>query len=58
MFDINMGSLVLQRLSFFSNIALKRTTNSIEIWRNILNPQKMSLDGAPGMDNPWELKQR
>ena len=33
MFDINMGSLVLQRLGFFSDIALKRTTNSIEIWR-------------------------
>jgi len=44
MFDINIGSLVLQRLSFFSNIALKRTTNSIEIWRNILNPDKM-MDG-------------
>jgi len=44
MFDINMGSLVLQRLGFFSNIALKRTTNSIEIWRNILNPDKM-MDG-------------
>jgi len=44
MFDINMGSLVLQRLGFFSNIALKRTTNSTEIWRNILNPDKM-MDG-------------
>jgi len=44
MFDINMGSLVLQRLGFFSNIALKRTTNSIEIWRNNLNPDKM-MDG-------------
>jgi len=44
MFDINMGSLVLQRLGFFSNIALKRTTNSIEIWRNILNLDKM-MDG-------------
>jgi len=39
-----MGSLVLQRLGFFSDIALKRTTNSIEIWRNILNPDKM-MDG-------------
>jgi len=44
MFDINIGSLVPQRLGFFSNIALKRTTNSIEIWRNILNPDKM-MDG-------------
>ena len=43
-FDINMGSLVLQRLGFFSNIALKRTTNSTEIWRNILNLDKM-MDG-------------
>jgi len=43
-FDTNMGSLVLQRLGFFSDIALKRTTNSIEIWRNILNPEKM-MDG-------------
>jgi len=44
MFDINVGSLVLQRLGFFNNIALKCTTNSIEIWRNILNPDKM-MDG-------------
>jgi len=44
MYDINMGSLVLQRLGFFSDIALKRTTNSIEIWRNILNADKM-MDG-------------
>jgi len=44
MFDINIGSLVLQRLGFFSDTALKRTTNSIEIWRNILNPDKM-IDG-------------
>ena len=43
-FDINVDSLVLQRLGFFNNIALKRTTNSIEIWRNILNPDKM-MDG-------------
>jgi len=39
-----LGSLVLQRLGFFSDIALKRTTNSIEIWRNILDPEKM-MDG-------------
>jgi len=44
MFDTNLGSLVLQRLGFFSDIALKRTTNSIKIWRNILNPEKM-MDG-------------
>jgi len=44
MFDTNIGSLVLQRLGFFSDNTLKRTTNSMEIWRNILNPDKM-IDG-------------
>jgi len=44
MFDTNIGSLVLQRLYFFSDNALKRTTNSIEICHNILNPDKM-MDG-------------
>jgi len=43
-FDTNVGSLVLQRLGYFSDTVLKRTTNSIEIWRNILNPEKM-MDG-------------
>jgi len=43
-FDTNVGSLVLQRLGFFSDMVLKRTKNSIEIWRNILNPEKM-MDG-------------
>ena len=43
-FDTNLGSLVLQRLVFFSYMALKRTTNSMEIWRNILNPENM-MDG-------------
>ena len=43
-FDTNPGSLVMQRLGFFSNKAPKRTTNSIEIWRNILDPEKM-MDG-------------
>jgi len=43
-FDTNLGSLVLQRLGFFSEMVFKRTTNSIEIWRNILNPEKM-MDG-------------
>ena len=40
-FDTNLGSLVLQRLGFFSNMVFKRTTNSIEIWRNIFHPEKM-----------------
>jgi len=44
MFHTNLGSLVLQRLGFFGDIALKRITNSIEIWRNILNPGEM-MDG-------------
>jgi len=41
MFDTSLGSLVLQRLGFFGDMALKRTTNSFEIWRNILYPEKM-----------------
>ena len=51
-FDINIGSLVLQRLGFFSDTELRRTTN----------PDKMmngeSLNGAPRMDNQWEPKER
>jgi len=43
-FDTKLGSLALQRLGFFSDMVLKRATNSIEIWRNILNPEKM-MDG-------------
>ena len=43
-FDTNLGSRVLQRLGFFSDMVLKRTTNQIEIWRNILNLEKM-MDG-------------
>ena len=44
MFDTSLGSLVLQRLGFFGDMALKRTTNSFEVWRNMLNPEKM-MDG-------------
>jgi len=44
MFDTNIGSLVFRRLGFFSDNTLKRTTNSSEIWRNILNWDKM-MDG-------------
>ena len=44
MFDTHIGSLVLQRLGFFSDDILKRTTNSSKIWRNILNSDKM-MDG-------------
>jgi len=43
-FDTNLGSLVIQRLIFFGDMALQRTTHSIEIWRNILNPEEM-MDG-------------
>jgi len=39
--DANSGSLFLQRLGFFGDMALKRTTNSYEVWRDILNPEKM-----------------
>jgi len=41
MFDTSIGSLVLQRLGFFSDNTLKRTTNSSEIWRNILHSDKI-----------------
>ena len=40
-FDANSGSLFLERLGFFGDMALKRTTNSYEVWRDILNPEKM-----------------
>ena len=44
MFNSNSGSLLLQRLGFFEDKALKRTTTSYEVWRNILNPETM-MDG-------------
>ena len=40
-FYANSGSLFLQRLGFFDDMALKRTTNSCEVQRDILNPEKM-----------------
>jgi hypothetical protein len=43
-FDIEVGTLVLQRLGFFNDSIQKCTTNSFEIWRNILDPDKM-MDG-------------
>ena len=43
-FDANSGSSFLQRLGFFGDMALKRTTNSYEVWRDILNPERM-MDG-------------
>ena len=43
-FDAKSGSLFLQRLRFFGDMALKRTTNSYKVWRDILNPEKM-MDG-------------
>jgi len=54
-FDINVGSLVLQRLDFFSDIELERTTNSIEIWRNILNPEKMMNGEALTVLLEWTI---
>jgi len=44
MFYANSGSLLLQRLGFFGDMALKCTTNSYEVLQNILNPEKM-MDG-------------
>jgi len=44
MLDTDTGRLVLQRLGFFGDNHLKRTTNSYEIWRNILHPDRM-MDG-------------
>jgi len=43
-FDANSGFLFLQRLGFFGDMALKRTTNSYKVWRDMLNPEKM-MDG-------------
>ena len=40
-FDSQVGTHVLQRLGFFMDSISKRTTNSYEIWQNILNPDKM-----------------
>jgi len=58
--DANSGSLFLQRLGFFGDMALKRTTNSYEVWRDNLNPEKMmngarGTDGVTGMNNLWVL---
>ena len=44
MFDTGTGRLVLQRLGFFGDNHLKHTTNSYEIWRNILHSDRM-MDG-------------
>jgi len=44
MFDTSTCSLVLQRFGFFGDNILKRTTNSSEIWRNILHSDK-KMDG-------------
>jgi len=40
-FDANSDCLLLQRLGFFGNMALKRTTNSFQVCRDILNLGKM-----------------
>jgi len=39
-FDANSDCLFLKRLGFFGDMALKRTTNSFQVWRDILNPGK------------------
>jgi len=57
MLDTGTGLLVLQRLGFFGDNHLKRTTNSYEIWRNILhfgqNDGWRNPDGSPRVDNTW-----
>ena len=40
-FDANSGCFLLQRLGFFGDMTLKRTTNSFQVWQDILNPGKM-----------------
>jgi len=40
-FDANSNCWVLQQLGFFGDMAPKRTTNSFQVWRDILNPEKM-----------------
>ena len=53
--DSQVGTHVLQRLGFFNDSILKRTTNSFEIWQNILNPDKMmNGETLTGMDTSWE----
>ena len=42
-FDANSDCWFLQRLGFFGDMALKRTTNSFQVWRDILNPGKMMM---------------
>jgi len=42
-FDANSDCWFLQRLRFFGDMALKRTTNSFQVWRDILNPGKMMM---------------
>ena len=51
-FDISIGSLVL---GFFSDTELKRTTNSIEVWRNILKPDKMMNGEALMVRLEWTI---
>jgi len=58
-FDANFDCWGLQRLGFFGDMALKHTTNSFQVWRDILNPGKMMngealmvlLDGLTGMED-------
>jgi len=53
--DTNQGPLSSQRLSFFRDIVHNRTTNSIEIWRNILNPGKMMDEEALMVLLEWTI---
>jgi len=54
-FDANSDCLFLQRLGFFGDMALKRTTNSFQVWRDILNPGKMMNDEALIVILEWTI---
>jgi len=40
-FDANSDCWVLQQLGFFGDMALKRTTNSFQVWQDTVYPGKM-----------------
>jgi len=54
-FDANSDYWFLQRLGFFGDMALKRTTNSFQVWRDILNPGKMMNGEAPMVLLEWTI---
>jgi len=48
-FDANSDCLFLQRLGFFGDMALKRTTNSFQVWREL----QSALQGLQLMTNDY-----